>query len=88
MCLAGAVRSLELVLDFWTRYQQVGHCVFDRQHREHFVGAERYAVSGNVGSVCGAVPIAPVPTDAEKHQQHPTPRTMGPVRLPRETLAC
>jgi len=47
-CLVRAAESLEPIPDFWTRYRQVGRCAFDPLHREHFTGANRYAVANGV----------------------------------------
>ena len=41
-CLPGAIMSLELVVDFWDRYLEVGRCAIDPAHQEHFQVGERY----------------------------------------------
>lgn len=55
-CFPGALGALDRVDDFWPRYRKVGRCAIDPEHREHFIGPERYAVSGHkrVCKWCGA----------------------------------
>jgi hypothetical protein len=48
VCLAGALESLEEVSDFWTRYQQIGRCAIDTEHKTSFVHGVRYTAAGAV----------------------------------------
>lgn len=65
-CLAGAMRSLEVVENFWDLYLQIGRCAIDPDHNEHFLGNDRYSVSGDVRTClwCG-----------KKHQKIVVPKT-------------
>lgn len=46
--LAGALESLEEVADFWTRYQQIGRCAIDPEHKTSFVDSVRYTAANGV----------------------------------------
>ena len=48
VCLAGALDSLEEVTDFWTRYQRIGRCAIDVEHKTSFVHGVRYDTAGEV----------------------------------------
>lgn len=55
-CFAGAAPDLEEVISFWESYLQVGRCVIDPDHKEHFWGSIRYSIAGNQRKClwCGA----------------------------------
>lgn len=46
-CYAGITPDIEVVDGFWDRYLQVGRCAIDPEHKEHFVGNDRYTVTGD-----------------------------------------
>lgn len=55
-CFAGAARDLEEVVGFWDRYLQVGRCAIDPDHKEHFIGGDRFVVENDQREClwCGA----------------------------------
>lgn len=55
-CHPGLAADLEEVDGFWDRYLAVGRCAVDPEHREQFVGGDRYIeVGGRKACVwCGA----------------------------------
>lgn len=67
VCYPGIMGSLEQIEDFWTRYLQVGRCAIDPDHVEHFINADRYAMSDDIRTClwCGA-----------KHQRTLVPRVV------------
>jgi len=61
VCLAGGLGSLEELPDFWTRYQQIGRCAIDAEHKMKFVDSGRYAACDGVQTCqwCGQMhPVA------------------------------
>ncbi|MBP8275317.1 MAG: hypothetical protein KAX55_00290 [Propionivibrio sp.] len=49
--------SAVIIPGFWDQYLKVGRCAIDPEHKEHFVGVDRFDVSGErrVCRWCGAV---------------------------------
>ncbi|MDH0342019.1 hypothetical protein [Chromobacterium haemolyticum] len=55
-CFAGAAPALEEVTGFWDRYLDVGRCAIDPDHKEHFIGGDRFRIEGDLREClwCGA----------------------------------
>lgn len=47
-CYGNMAPDLEVVEGFWDRYLQVGRCAIDPEHQEHFSGADRFAMKGDI----------------------------------------
>jgi hypothetical protein len=47
-CYVGLARNVDRVADFWKRYLDVGRCAIDPDHRENFIGGDRFAVSDDI----------------------------------------
>ncbi len=47
-CYANMAPDLEVVGGFWDRYLQVGRCAIDPEHQEHFTGADRFGMDGDI----------------------------------------
>ena len=47
-CYVGLARNVDRMADFWKRYLEVGRCTIDGNHRENFIGGDRFAGSDDV----------------------------------------
>lgn len=56
-CYPNIFPDLVLLEGFWDRYLQVGRCVIDPEHHEHFMGGDRYQEGGDQRTClwCGVV---------------------------------
>lgn len=46
VCYPNIFPDLVLLEDFWDRYLRVGRCAIDPEHREHFMGGDRFKGNG------------------------------------------